>query len=177
MCAQATTDPSTRLPKACGIQLILGQQSLTFSEASDGAEPPELSYFNVIGWGHSSKSLRLVEALPDESTREWRFRTQEGAAVVADLEVYCRAILADMQAQEAEKRLADKEKEWDEFVAMREAGATQEGATEEEFTQCPSPLTSPSRRAEWVAEFSPSPRATPASKVDRALDLGRAEAA
>ena len=85
--------------------------------------------------------------------------------MVADLEVYCLAILADMKAQEAEKRLVDKEQEWEDFVALREEAATAgEDTFEEDFEACPSPLTSPKKRAEWVPEWSSSPQGSPVKK-------------
>ena len=113
-----TMDATGRLPKQKRIDMILDKAAITFSESVDNSKPLVLSYFNMVGWSHSSKTLRLVESLPDGTQREYNFATFQGAEIIDALEDRCRSILVDMQEREAAAGLADEDKLWNDVDAL-----------------------------------------------------------
>ena len=62
-------DPTERLPMTGELVLRLGRVGIAFELNGKEIADIQLSYFNIIGWGHSSKTLKLVELNPDKSKR------------------------------------------------------------------------------------------------------------
>jgi len=87
-----------------------------------------ISYFNILGWGHSPAVFRMIESCEVvvqggkmvKKRKIYEFFTRQGVAITEILSTGCYAIVTDIDTKKSEKRLVEKEKEWDEYWTSKE---------------------------------------------------------
>eukprot|EP00658_Telonema_sp_P-2_P077762 TRINITY_DN7114_c0_g1_i8.p1 TRINITY_DN7114_c0_g1~~TRINITY_DN7114_c0_g1_i8.p1 ORF type:complete len:297 (+),score=92.08 TRINITY_DN7114_c0_g1_i8:76-966(+) len=87
-----------------------------------------ISYFNVLGWGHSNVVLRLIESCEVvvqggkmvKKRNVYEFHTREGEKITKLLSISCHAIVSDINTKRNEERLVEKEREWNEYWVEKE---------------------------------------------------------
>eukprot|EP00656_Telonema_subtile_P012190 TRINITY_DN16121_c0_g1_i2.p1 TRINITY_DN16121_c0_g1~~TRINITY_DN16121_c0_g1_i2.p1 ORF type:complete len:240 (-),score=62.80 TRINITY_DN16121_c0_g1_i2:295-1014(-) len=87
-----------------------------------------MSYFNILGWGHSPVVFRMIESTQTvvqggkmaKKRNVYEFFSREGKEITSILSTNCHAIVADIETKKSENKLVEKEKEWDEYWTTRE---------------------------------------------------------
>eukprot|EP00658_Telonema_sp_P-2_P018993 TRINITY_DN17439_c0_g1_i1.p1 TRINITY_DN17439_c0_g1~~TRINITY_DN17439_c0_g1_i1.p1 ORF type:complete len:227 (+),score=57.96 TRINITY_DN17439_c0_g1_i1:173-853(+) len=126
---ECRSDPSRKLETYASYELEMDSKTL---EIKDGDTVKwSLSYFDIIAWGSSHSTFKIVlkksKMLPasprqttpvpkgqKEPTFDVKFFAPEGDGKRAafTIRTFCLDLLADMEDAEAERKLAEKEKEW-----------------------------------------------------------------
>jgi hypothetical protein len=172
-----TKDPlrgPERLPKR--VLFRLTPSHCEFWRADDQGEPSgarplrAISYFNVLGWGHSTTVFRMIESCEVvvqggkmvKQRRVFEFSTRDGKEITSKLSLCCHAIVADIETKKSEQKLVEKEREWNEYWMSKEEeeqDPTSPGGSPD-VMECLSPLAGAEPTGSLAVEalrFSESP--------------------
>jgi len=119
--------PAERLPRQVIFRLTPSHCELWASEKHNnvacGPRPiKNMSYFSILGWGHSEKLLRIVESGEEvhegqmkKVRRVYQFFTDNGDEIATALSTNCHAIVADIETKKSDRKMVEKEQEWNEY--------------------------------------------------------------
>jgi len=124
---ECISDPSRRL--TVGEEYDLKMDSTTLHIMDGDNVMWSISYFDIIAWGSSTMSFKLVLKLSKkdlkspratkaakgqkEPTFDVKFRTYSGKRMAVCIRTYCLDLLMHMEDAEADKKIKEKEKEWE----------------------------------------------------------------
>merc|ERR1712153_263483 len=129
----AIRDPSGRLE--VGEEYVLEMSNSRLDIKDDDDVIWTLSYFDIIAWGSSRTTFKLVLKMSQnpkqkatatkpgskEPTFEVKFQTHQGKSAALTIRSYCLNLLEEMEDADAERKLAEREREWEAIMNRTEA--------------------------------------------------------
>merc|ERR1712086_441375 len=139
----AIRDPSGRLE--VGEEYVLEMSNSRLDIKDDDDVIWTLSYFDIIAWGSSRTTFKLVLKMSQnpkqkatatkpgskEPTFEVKFQTHQGKLAALTIRSYCLNLLEEMEDADAERKLAEREKEWEAIMNRTEAEKSEADAAAE----------------------------------------------
>merc|ERR1712194_970599 len=139
------SDPSRRLKPGESYDLCMDAKTLNIKDGNDVVW--SLSYFDIIAWGSSSITFKIVlkqsklgksstprSATPKgqkEPTFDVKFYTSQGKKAAVTIRTFCLDLLDDMTDAEADKKIAEQEKQWEQILHRPKSETNPAERTEE----------------------------------------------